>query len=729
MSAEGIRLEIKGSTFKGDLKQIFGSLLEASAKTFFAAKTTGVVAAGLPNAISALFGALKNVKFEDTNEYRAWVLVSSALLYAIEQVLAETKPTKIPSEGAIKSLAADLASRVETRTYFIEPGFFDAPEQLPLLVDVADELQRWLEPFGGKEDAKSLGVYLARHFASGLHRAWMKDKDRFSPLEQALNSPFVPALRQRQEYDGYLQYLEEQFTTLRLIGQDEEDPASVTLAQVFVPLRAYFEEFQKEDSERREVVTQNVVSADTKAPKRVVSLFDSLDSWIQSADRRDALRIISGGPGIGKSSSMRAFATRVARSQAAYPILIPLQKLAKPDQPLRERIRAFFVNSKNIPFSASPLDTLDRQVTNKPAVLIFDGLDELVRPGKDADEIARDFMVDLRNLLDDLNQTSNREASVVAVVTGRVAAAGSAARALKCSGKQVLFLLRFVEETNTGKRSEFVDPDELLKEDQRLVWWSRWSAAARNVPAKMPKILLHSDLFDVTIEPLLLYFVAFVEPWREKQIEDTIDRNGLYDRLLRDFHQRECERGGRNFANEFADFSDYEVVLQAMAMAAWYDGTTRTGTITSVENLLGDWDEGLLASFRKTVGSEKPAIGAALAFYLRPGERPNSFEFLHKTFAEYLVCRRLIETTLISAEVFAGAILVRRGRKGVFDIRAFLKEWLRLAGSRPIDPDLLRFLREEVRRRGSAQTDIGGPWFSMLRAAVRATLQDGLPAH
>lgn len=261
------------------------------------------------------------------------------------------------------------------------------------------------------------------------------------------------------------------------------------------------------------------------------------------------------------------------------------------------------VNTKNIPFSSSPLESVN--LFRKPVLLIFDGLDELVRPGKDADEIAREFMVDLRGLLDQENGLSGKgPVRILAVTTGRIAAAGSAARALKCSGKQILFLLPFAEIDRSAERphpfdrpaSNFIDDESLLEEDQRITWWKLWKATGKGVPENMPKTLLHRDLFDITIEPLLLYFVALIRPWEAHPRKGGIVRNWLYDRLLHHFYDRECGKGDRNFATEFQSFEDYEIVLQAMAFAAWYDGSTRTGTIDIVEKLLRDWDFHVAAS-------------------------------------------------------------------------------------------------------------------------------------
>lgn len=294
-----------------------------------------------PNLITGLFGALKGIKLEETNEFRAWLLISGGLLFSFEKCVPEMELSRVPSPEDFNQLMKNLATRIETRTYTVEPDFFAAPNSLKLLDDVSHELSAWSSNFGRTQMPGDCRSKIEKHFLAGLHRTWTKGAGRFLSLQQALNSPFTPYLKIQQEIDGYLQFVEEQFTELRLIGQDEDDPKAVTLAQVFVQLRAYIEEgdFSQERDFLREldVPTSNIDPSRKETKKRVVQFFETLDGWIQVSDRRDALRIVSGGPGIGKSSSMRAFAARTARSGSVYPILVPLQKLEKPDSPLRDQ--------------------------------------------------------------------------------------------------------------------------------------------------------------------------------------------------------------------------------------------------------------------------------------------------------------------------------------------------------------------------------------------------------
>lgn len=727
MPSDGIQLQIHGRTLKTSLRELVVTLLSGLGKTFAAAKTQGASLTFTPNILSDFSGVLKAFKFEETLELRAWLLVSGGLMFAIEKAVSIVAFQNTPGEDAFRDLANDIATRVETRSYTIEPDFFSSPNRLPLLDDVAHELSSWISRFGVNWSPKTAKANLEMHFAAGLHRTWMKNP-KFVELETALSSPFTSTLKIAQEREAYLQYVEEEFTRILLIGQEQDNSNAVRLAQVFVPLRAFYEEqalVKQARHARRTNQTRPHDSEDDRLRRHVVPLFHELDTWSTNPERGDVLRIVSGGPGIGKSSSMRAYGARIARDGQLYPILIPLQKLPHMDQPLRTRIAAYLTNTKGIPFTQSPLD-LDALPI--PILLIFDGLDELVRPGKDADEIAREFMYELRHLLESQNGNirPNQTPSMIAIVAGRVAVAGSAARALKQSGKQILHLLRFVE---NEKDKTFFDPRRLLREDQRKTWWSLWRAATQNVPRRIPKALLASSLFEVTVEPLLLYFVAFIRPWELASAKESLDRNWLYNKLLEDFYHRECSKGDRNFATEFQSFAEYETVLQAMAFAAWYDGSTRTATIDTVLALLANWNEDLANSLTTIIGSHKPAIGAALAFYMKPGEQPNSLEFMHKTFAEYLVSRRMVAAVRSIADTFSHAKSQQSLiRKSSVDENQLL-EWLRLLGPRPIDHDILRFLRDEIATIYAAEKECVQIWQSGLVRCVNEALHIGIPAH
>jgi hypothetical protein len=348
MSSDGIQLQLTGKTFKFEFLQILGSVLESGAKSLLTIKTGGAWLAVAPNAISGLFGTFKGFKSEESQELRAWLLVSGGLVYALEKAIAETTFAKEPPPEALRKLVDDIGIRVETRSYTVEPDFFSYPNKLELLDDVSHELAAWGSQFGGNNKPRDAREKIQKHFPAGLHRAWVQNVVRFSPLEQALNSPFSPSLQFSRELEGYLQHIEEDFTQAKLIGQGDLNENAITLAQVFIPLRAYIAESQPEKNSLIDSsgVNPNPGSEQGKRKKRVVRLFAELESWIASAANQDVVRVVSGGPGIGKSSSIRAFAASVAKQGDVYPVLIPLQRLERADQPLSDRITHYFANTR-----------------------------------------------------------------------------------------------------------------------------------------------------------------------------------------------------------------------------------------------------------------------------------------------------------------------------------------------------------------------------------------------
>jgi hypothetical protein len=163
---DGIELRLRGATFKSDLVELFGAVLGGAAKAAIALKTGGLSFALLPNAITTFFGGLKAIKRDETTEVKAWILISGALLFAIERVIAETSLRKEITQDALQDFSDQLATRISSQTYTVEPGFFSQPGNLKLLDDVAQELAGWFTRHDRSESAKSIRSRLERFFQS-----------------------------------------------------------------------------------------------------------------------------------------------------------------------------------------------------------------------------------------------------------------------------------------------------------------------------------------------------------------------------------------------------------------------------------------------------------------------------------------------------------------------------------------------------------------------------------
>ncbi len=91
-------------------------------------------------------------------------------------------------------------------------------------------------------------------------------------------------------------------------------------------------------------------------------------------------------------------------------------------------------------FTENPLEQPQFATTERPLLLIFDGLDELAQPGRIADEQTREFLGELRFFLD-RDRWNMTQCRVFGLVTGRTAVVQASRDVLKLSEHQELEVL------------------------------------------------------------------------------------------------------------------------------------------------------------------------------------------------------------------------------------------------------------------------------------------------
>jgi hypothetical protein len=132
-----------------------------------------------------------------------------------------------------------------------------------------------------------------------------------------------------------------------------------------VPLRAHWREEAKGPKPR-------------KADRiHIVDLGEAIGDWLKSAEHDDAIRVVSGGPGWGKSSFAKKLAADLCEASRMRVLFFPLQRFPT-DRPLQESMRAWLVDSGA--FAESPIRQANFASKLNPLLLIFDGLDELTKP-------------------------------------------------------------------------------------------------------------------------------------------------------------------------------------------------------------------------------------------------------------------------------------------------------------------------------------------------------------
>ena len=125
-------------------------------------------------------------------------------------------------------------------------------------------------------------------------RGW-STRTGFAALNDLSKSPIALAARQERHWRYYRAHLEHELEQPLFAGD-------FSLRQLYQPLRGYWVE-RKDDAQRR-----RNESATSSISKRV-------RCWLDEFDAKDALRVVTGGPGSGKSSFVKWWAWKVLQRE------------------------------------------------------------------------------------------------------------------------------------------------------------------------------------------------------------------------------------------------------------------------------------------------------------------------------------------------------------------------------------------------------------------------------
>lgn len=687
--------------------------------------------------VGSFFKAAGDVSLSDPPGRIALGMVMAALLRTFNSCASEILGDQKPNKKQLDALAKAVVEKLANGRYSINQDFFNSPSTFEFLSDFSKEIPRHLNLNTTKVQDAANEALLRRQFPLALDRVLIDQPNLFKPVRERLDNPASDAARRERERRLYQASLVEWFETYLLPGQQEEsDP--VRLAEVFIPLRCFTETPETGDEEAKTGRRRRgglLVHADgtnlpgyEEAVAKPHRLDDLIRSFVEKADPKTPIFMVSGGPGLGKSSSLRCLCAEFASQGHCFPVFLPLQ-LLETSGSLEARIHAALrTRVADHRIGHDLLSHTSEIGEHRTIVLMFDGLDELIQTGAAGDAALRDFIQHVETFLNAENR-SRPKARILAVISGRIGAADRASSALGLAGNHIAHLMPFClkDEEKARFDDEFAD---FVGRDQRDDWWARWHARIAGSDETMPDALKRNDLFELSREPLLLYFLVFVAAWKDEQSGDKFNRNTVYAKVLRRFHQRECDKEHSNLAKALRNYDDaYEPVLQCLALAAWYDGSTRKGVIADVEAAICDiGNDELQKAFSDTVGKQDAAFGASLAFHIKPTPDGKTFEFLHKSFAEYLVARRFVDDVFrFDYKTKPTEPPGRRSRlhKVLPNPQDILKEWLQIWGAQRIDTDLLRFIKDEVVLEAQETSNCRDGMALLLREAISA----GLPAH
>ncbi|MCW5206785.1 NACHT domain-containing protein [Desulfobulbus sp. F5] len=635
----------------------------------------------------------------------AYLLIFRSLAAAFAELVKNNRDLfrKHPEEAELETLSARFAEEMGKAEVTITTKFFEQPGELPLLEQLRSPLAAWLQGLGAKPaDAEQIACRLRHDFVFAIDETQRKAPQDYAELINYFDTPFTKATVEVQSWQLYNQWLQRQIS-------DRMFEEAFGVEKVYVPLRAYYEEKERDDENSPELAPHR-----DKVKRIVVDLESEFRAWLDNFAAGSAVRFISGGPGSGKSTFAKIFAAKTAAETNIPCLYIPLHLFDATDNlinAMESHIRS------NRFLSGNPLAARDGK---ERLLIIFDGLDELALQGKAASETANSFVDEvLRRIHEGNSQGLHRQV----IITGRTIAVQSVAAKLR-EAKQISHVLPyFIAEE---EREEYQDPDGLLLEDQRQRWWRQYGDAAGKGYAGLPDDLAREHLVEITAQPLLNYLVALSYDSEEFTFTDETTLNQIYADLINKVYRRQYEGGGRVSAcagrlNE----EQFVRVLEEIALAVWH-GDGRTATVAGIrEKLKAGGIERYLEQFQE--GAKAGVTRLLTAFYFRQSENRQdgdpTFEFTHKSFGEYLTALRIVRLLRQMEKQ-------RRRRQEDPDDgwseKVALQHWTAFCAVRPIDDDLLRFISNEFR--AMTQEELLALQ-AMVRELLSYTINQGLPFH
>lgn len=600
----------------------------------------------------------------------AWLLIYRSLISAISRLthnyfdLFENPPDEKNVEEISDLFEKEMAGIEVT----IDLKFFQRPSDLNLLKDLNLLLVKWMNGLGASDDnAEKICSRLPDYFETALNEKWRAAPQDYVKLKEFFDTPFTKATEESRGWKLYNQWLKSQVN-------DRMFAEAFGVEKVYVPLRAYY-------MEKKEGDNKNLDPHGRETKNIVFDLETSFRKWLNNFSSDSAVRFISGGPGSGKSTFAKIFASTIANETDIPTIYIPLHLFDATDN-LISAMGNYIKGNKFL--SGNPLDAKE----GKPRLfIIFDGLDELALQGRAASEVANAFVDEvLRRIQEGNGQGLQRQV----MICGRTIAIQSVASKLRES-KQISYVLPYFLKDH----EKYEDPEKLLETDQRKIWWQLYGKAIGKNYSSMPDSLNRESLEEITVQPLLNYLVAL--GYERKRIEFTDDTtlNKIYADLIREVYCRQYEGGRVSVCVGGLKETEFVRVLEEIAVAIWH-GDGRTATVSSIQERCNSGGiQRYLDSFQE--GAKAGVTRLLTAFYFRQSESrmdgDPTFEFTHKSFGEYLTALRIMRLLR----------RIRTQRRRRYDDpddgwseKESLDRWTEFCSATAMDADLMRFINNEL---------------------------------
>ncbi|MCZ8064975.1 MAG: pentapeptide repeat-containing protein [Microcystis sp. LE17-20D] len=635
----------------------------------------------------------------------AGLLISQSLMKAMKGLLksnADLLPQEV-EKLPLKELYRQITDFLEEPELILDQDFFEHPERLPIVAPIQAAFLRWLTTnnlISNSQEAKSLSNRLPAYFVLALQEQWKDKRDEYSLLLDEIDTPFNNAWKRERGWLHYRAWLQKQI----------DEPIfweTFSLKQIYVPLRGFYEE------EEIKATTDTDYHREPSCKRIVIKLQEQLETWLEAAKSDDAIRLLTGGPGSGKSSFCKVFAAQQARLEKQV-LYIPLHRLSFSTD-LVTAVQTFVQHDGFLP--ENPLEPRDQDLR---LLIIFDGLDELSMQGKIAQEVAHNFINEVREKVHHFNQNKTR---LQVLISGRDVVVQSNKNNFK-KPQQIITILPYW----VGNSDNFSDVDNLLKVDQRHQWWQQYGQAKGKNYAQLPPELSGKNLQEITAQPLLNYLIALTFERGEVQFSQETNLNNIYENLLKAVYERGYEKNSPGHrAIEGITDKDFVLILMEIALSCWH-GNGRTTTVREIEeHCENNGLKNLLKNFQDSFQSDSQGSITRLltAFYFREsGDLRGSektFEFTHKSFGEYLTARRIVDRV---KQIHRKLQDSENDYDNGYYPRQALITWATLCGPTAIDEYLFSFVVNQMQLQSPDEVK---QWQKTLGDLIEYLLDKGMP--
>ncbi len=637
------------------------------------------------------------------------------------------------SESHCRSMAEQLAESVMAKvegaelhpTDLVNPA--DSIALQPKLDEFALMLCSLSEKQGNIDSAKRQKIRSALRAASA--RVLAMDSSYYKALHEILNHPMSEGEQRDRAWQRHATWIRSLFERNPIFTIDPEQ--RIPLSNIYQRLRAYWhDEIAVEGDAAEADQHSHRGQQKTLLRSHVSHLHELMHDWLNDATT-SPLRIVAGGPGSGKSSFAKAFAVEVSDQTEWRAIFIELQNLEFDKGDIERRIGEHLTSTAvysaidpagTAGFPQNPLTW--RADTSDPVLLIFDGLDELSASTETSTELSRTFVLSVSNYLVRANANTGI-APIRAIILGRSTACEAGVRAANLPMNTVINVAAL--KPLTSNRDVGLDyshseiPDEVIDHhavreiDQRPEYWKRWAAINDLPNDKVPAVVTSDLLGELNVEPLLLHLLIQSGYTADSNDKAADNRNRVYQEIFDRVLARNEEK--TRFNGKVLTARDAMVALECMGLAAWRGGG-RTGENTAFRELLERYAPRLYRTYNENSDLLSQNY-IAVQFHTRQGFG-DGYEFLHKSFGEYLTARALMSIAQVSARRM-------RDEEEPETLKEAARRWCTLIASAEMTDFVMQFVSDEARLLAE-RVDIL-PIKEMLTKLFSWVQHHGMPVH